>query len=110
MPVVKIRWSGVNSGEENQEIQVTRPPESWEIGDATAFLHELLRAASTPAVPLRHVESIRVRYVKGTARVVIEVVTNAGAVVTEPLAISPLAAAWLEKASFEMPGQPKTVR
>ena len=51
---------------------------------------------------LTRIEAIRVRHF-ARACVVIEVVTNAGAVVTEPVAASSFAAAWLEEAVFETP-------
>jgi hypothetical protein len=103
MPLIRIRWNGVNDGEEEREVQVERPPEHWNIADAKTFIQSLVRATATPGIALTHIDAIRLRHVE-KACVVLEVETNSGAVLTEPVAASSLAAAYLEEAVFEMPG------
>jgi hypothetical protein len=102
MPSVKVHWIGVNEREADRAIRVLREPGDWSCDEAQAFLHALQRGTGTPRCPFLHTVAIRLRHVERGC-VVVEIVTNAGAVQTEPLGTSPLALAWLEEARFEMP-------
>ena len=101
MATIKILRTGLIGEEDHRDIPVARPPRAWDMADAKIFLHTMQAESATADCPLRHVECIRIHEFGRPDVIAIEVVTNAGIVMTEPMRISSLALTWLDEVQFD---------
>ena len=105
MTTIKILRSGLTGEEEHRDLWVARPPRAWEATDAKTFLHTLQEESATTDCPLLYLDLIRVHESIRPNVIVIEVATNAGLVMTEPMCISMLALVWLDEAQYDARAQ-----
>jgi hypothetical protein len=98
MAIIKILRTHLIGDEEHLYIWMAHAPGMWQAEDAKAFLHALQRMSATVDRPLVYVDVIRLHESARPTVVAIEVVTNAGIVMSEPLRVSFAAWAWFDKA------------
>ena len=87
--------------DERFEMPLSKTPHEWGEDDAREFLHRLQVAAVTPERPLAWIERIRVHETKRPNVIALEVASNSGVVLTEPMRLSVVAMDWLERAQFD---------
>ena len=99
--LIKVLRAGFVCPDVWLEIPTARVPQDWDVKDAREFLHRLELEAVTPERPLLYIDSIRLHEAKRPNVAVLEVASNSGVIMTEPLHLSPAAMAWLDKTQFD---------
>ena len=98
---IKVLRAGYFCADEWLQMAVARPPRDWDVDDARAFLHRLQLESVTPERPLLYIDRIRIHDTRRPNVIALEVASNSGVMLTEPIRVSAAAMDWLEKTQFE---------
>ena len=82
-------------------MAVARSPRDWDVDDTRAFLHRLQRESVAPERPLLYIDRIRIHDTRRPNVIALEVASNSGVMLTEPIRVSAAAMDWLEKTQFD---------
>lgn len=100
---IRVLRAGYFCADEWLQIVVARSPRNWDVEDARSFLHRLQLESVTPERPRLYIDRIRIHDAKRPNVIALEVASNSGVMLTEPIRVSAAAMDWLEKTQFESP-------